>query len=137
MITADTGLVLSHTMEWHRTHGRAAKLGTNVRRQRRAASIMLGLDKSETTMHSQDWFIATCVEWLASRLGDLHIETMPGDGWWVYDCRCEPMRNAGHAPTLSDALAKAVVYAATHTMPEPNKIKRRSKRYTAQPAVTG
>lgn len=62
-------------------------------------------------------FVARAIWWLEERLGDLHIETKRGDGWWVLSCtRGKGIPSDGiSGRSIETALARAVIAVAKTT----------------------
>jgi hypothetical protein len=72
----------------------------------RRASRVMGHD----TVHSTIWFVDRSMEWLAAKLGDLHVEFHADNGWSVACCYEEQSWEGWqHDDRLSVALAKAVL----------------------------
>lgn len=70
------------------------------------ASRVMGHD----ACHSRIWFIDRSMEWLAERLGDLHVEFHEVGGWSVACCyEDRSWEGWQHDDRLSLALAKAVL----------------------------
>ncbi len=53
-----------------------------------------------------DSFVCEALDWLVRQFGDIHLEYLNGDGWWVYSCNCEHLNCGGSTKAL--ALARAV-----------------------------
>jgi hypothetical protein len=81
----------------------------------RRASLLMGA----SAFHNESWFVDASMRYLASNIGDLHVEFLENDGWSVATCY-EEEEWAGwiHGETLGEALANAVVAHNKRPLPQ-------------------